>query len=272
MQKIPTNFRPVSIYGFVVPNAGPTFTVMGMMAASKMSISGGMGLGAMGVGIMSTTPSVTLMEPADLATAAVKTPTFKWQIPSSWSVVTTNYILEISPGNQTFGQVDDQTINLNASQVANNATVIAYTLKDTEAIGTGVQYWKVTAKNISNNQNTTSNAVFSFTYNLSLSLENVINYPNPFVNQTSIRYRLSKDADVSILIFDMSGSLVRKLEFFAGSSGGKQTSFMSEYNDVVFDGKNDRGHDIVNGVYFYEVVASNGTETQRIRGKMVKWK
>jgi flagellar hook assembly protein FlgD len=85
-----------------------------------------------------------------------------------------------------------------------------------------------------------------------LNLENVLNYPNPFVNYTEFWFNHnSSDAlDVSIQIFTVSGKLVRTLngQTYAGFS---VTSSLSR--DIVWDGRDDFGDKIGKGVYIYKL-------------------
>ena len=75
--------------------------------------------------------------------------------------------------------------------------------------------------------------------------------PNPFAGTTSIHYGVAADHRwVSVGVFDVSGRLVRTLR-----EGPAQTG---EY-DVTWDGTNERGRPVGNGVYF--VRARVGAET-----------
>ncbi|TYB79409.1 type IX secretion system sortase PorU [Bizionia myxarmorum] len=91
--------------------------------------------------------------------------------------------------------------------------------------------------------------------NQSLVIENVLNYPNPFVNYTEFWFNHnSSDAlDVSVQIFTVSGKLVKTLNGQTNSSEccGKGTSALSR--DIVWDGRDDFGDKIGKGVYIYKL-------------------
>lgn len=91
--------------------------------------------------------------------------------------------------------------------------------------------------------------------NQSLVIENVLNYPNPFVNYTEFWFNHnSSDAlDVSVQIFTVSGKLVRTLNGQTNTSEccGKGTSALSR--DIVWDGRDDFGDKIGKGVYIYKL-------------------
>ena len=86
----------------------------------------------------------------------------------------------------------------------------------------------------------------------SLVINNVLNYPNPFVNYTEFwfNHNSSEPLDVSIQIFTVSGKLVRTLN--GQTTGGiKATSSLSR--DIVWDGRDDFGDKIGKGVYIYKL-------------------
>ena len=69
-------------------------------------------------------------------------------------------------------------------------------------------------------------------------------YPNPFENNVHIGYVLDNTAKVSIEIYTIQGSLVRTFQPSFETTGS---------HEVVWDGKNNEGASLANGVYFYIV-------------------
>lgn len=81
------------------------------------------------------------------------------------------------------------------------------------------------------------------------------NYPNPFNPETTIRFYLNESQKIRLLIFDLTGKLVRTLaegEFAAG----EQTIF--------WDGRDQQGRSVASGVYFYELATDNKIERKRM--------
>ena len=69
-------------------------------------------------------------------------------------------------------------------------------------------------------------------------------YPNPFDQQTSIRYTIPTDGTVRIDILTLGGELVNNVLWapqFAGT------------NEIVWDGSNASGVTLANGVYLYRI-------------------
>ncbi|MCK4352606.1 choice-of-anchor J domain-containing protein [candidate division WOR-3 bacterium] len=74
---------------------------------------------------------------------------------------------------------------------------------------------------------------------------------NPNIEQTNIRFSLSKSAKVTLKITDVTGHLVTIL---------KDNIFMEkgiEYS-IPWNGKNDKGDVVANGVYFYKITTDKG--------------
>jgi hypothetical protein len=75
------------------------------------------------------------------------------------------------------------------------------------------------------------------------------NTPNPFNPETSIAYDLSTDGRVRLTVYGIGGQLVRTL-VDADQPAGRYT--------VRWDGKDDAGHPVASGVYFYRVESVPG--------------
>lgn len=81
------------------------------------------------------------------------------------------------------------------------------------------------------------------------------NFPNPFNNQTVIKYTLSKPAEVSLIIYNILGQKVRTLV-----KDEKQSGTMS----VAWNGKDDTGKEVSSGIYFYRLKAGECSQTRRM--------
>jgi hypothetical protein len=97
-------------------------------------------------------------------------------------------------------------------------------------------------------------------------LNNLLNYPNPFNDQTSIsaeHNRPDADLDVRINIYNMSGKIIKIIE----------TSFLStgyKLPPVIWDGKDEGGRRVGRGIYPYTVILSTEKgETARASGRMI---
>ena len=86
------------------------------------------------------------------------------------------------------------------------------------------------------------------------------NFPNPFNPETWIPYHLSKDADVTLHIYAMNGTLVRTLTLGHQAAGRYQSRSRAAY----WDGKNEFGEKVASGLYFYTLTVGEFTATRKM--------
>ena len=86
------------------------------------------------------------------------------------------------------------------------------------------------------------------------------NYPNPFNPETWIPYHLAEDADVTLHIYAVNGTLVRTLALGHHAAGAYQSQSRAAY----WDGKNTFGEPVASGVYFYTFTADDFTATRKM--------
>ncbi len=85
------------------------------------------------------------------------------------------------------------------------------------------------------------------------SFELLQNFPNPFNPTTTIAFRISKNANVTLKIFDTVGRDVRTLVNGNKTPGTHQ---------VEWDGKNQRGQSVASGTYFYRLEIDGANQPQ----------
>jgi len=81
-------------------------------------------------------------------------------------------------------------------------------------------------------------------------------YPNPFNPATTLSYELASPAAVNLVIYDVTGKLVRELVSAEVTAAGR--------HEVVWNGRNEDGRVVAAGVYFYRLDAGRYTETRRM--------
>lgn len=81
------------------------------------------------------------------------------------------------------------------------------------------------------------------------------NYPNPFSSSTAISYKLNKQTDVQLTIYDILGREVRKF-----TVGNKNIGV----HGIQWDAKNNFGQKLSAGVYFYQLLAGNKSITKKM--------
>ncbi len=80
--------------------------------------------------------------------------------------------------------------------------------------------------------------------------------PNPFWNTTQIQYQLPNPTKVSLGIYDISGQLVNTLI--------NEKKEASGIHEVYWDGQNNQGKEMPNGVYFVKLKANDFSKTTKL--------
>ncbi|XMO85145.1 type IX secretion system sortase PorU [Algibacter sp. AS12] len=126
---------------------------------------------------------------------------------------------------------------------------VSFPFKDLEP---GLHTLTVKAWDVYNNSSISEIQFMVFDKDQGLVINNVLNYPNPFVNYTEFwfNHNSSEPLDVSIQIFTVTGKIIRTLN--GQTSGGIKTS-SSLSRDIVWDGRDDFGDKIGKGVYIYKL-------------------
>ena len=86
------------------------------------------------------------------------------------------------------------------------------------------------------------------------------NYPNPFNPETWIPYDLAKDAEVTLHIYAVNGTLVRTLALGHQAAGIYQNRSRAAY----WDGRNAFGEKVASGLYFYTLTAGDFSATRKM--------
>ncbi len=126
----------------------------------------------------------------------------------------------------------------------------------------GLHTLTLKAWDVYNNSSTSELQFMVFDKDEELVINNVLNYPNPFVNYTEFWFNHNsvEPLDISVQIFTVSGKLVRTLNGQT-TGGSKAVSTLSK--DIVWDGRDDFGDKIGKGVYVYKLkVRSNRLNKQ----------
>lgn len=81
------------------------------------------------------------------------------------------------------------------------------------------------------------------------------NYPNPFSGHTTIEVTLRNESTLHVEVFDTAGHRVRRAHMSPASTG---------ITRLTFDGRDDLGHRLPSGVYFYRVHAGANVVTRKM--------
>ena len=130
--------------------------------------------------------------------------------------------------------------------------VVNYPFRDLEP---GLHTLTLKAWDVYNNSATSEIQFVVHDENQQLVIDNVLNYPNPFVNYTEFWFNHNSSAplNVSVQIFTVSGKLVRTLNGQTNAESCCNTGTASLSRDIVWDGRDDFGDKIGKGVYVYKL-------------------
>ena len=122
---------------------------------------------------------------------------------------------------------------------------VNYTLRDLEV---GPHTLKIKAWDTYNNSSETT-LNFVVVSDAILNLENVLNYPNPFVNYTEFWFNHNKpneSLEVQVQVFTVSGKLVKTINKNVQTTGNLS-------RNITWNGLDDFGNKIGKGVYVYKL-------------------
>ncbi len=95
------------------------------------------------------------------------------------------------------------------------------------------------------------------------------NYPNPFQDETIFAYHLSMPCEYfSIKIYSASGRLIRTLD--PAQDPFDPNPLGTDYHEAVWDGLDEDGFEVANGVYFYKAVAEFESKKYKVTGKIAR--
>ncbi len=101
------------------------------------------------------------------------------------------------------------------------------------------------------------------------------NYPNPFSDVTIFSYYITSSEiidDLEIRIFTLSGRLIKHIKNDENTLSGENDPRRVGYNELMWDGTDDEGNPVANGVYFAVIRAKYQDEVKEKILKVAKLK
>jgi hypothetical protein len=97
-------------------------------------------------------------------------------------------------------------------------------------------------------------------------ITDIYNYPNPFARTTHFTFLLKgqdKPDELDIKIYTIAGRLIRDIKL-------PPTDLITNFNKIYWDGRDEDGDEVGNGVYLYKVIAKFPDKTKTITQKLAK--
>ncbi len=187
--------------------------------------------------------------------------------------------VDLRPGSITV-QVDGQPINqslITIPDTVNNPTSITATVQ--LSLTNGSHTIEVTAKDANGNISNPVSADFVVQSNFTLRVYGA--YPDPFSTRTFIAFEVTSGNpidQVSVKIYTVSGRLVKTMAFPSDNpmeelgllQGGTGAPTSVGYHEAWWEGTDNYGNQVANGVYFYKVSVTSGGKTLVHIGKMAR--
>jgi len=102
----------------------------------------------------------------------------------------------------------------------------------------------------------------TFVVNHEAKLLDVVNYPNPFKESTWFTFKLTQIPDeIRIRIFTIAGRLIKEIN-------RKGNELKYDFNKIYWDGKDEDGDNIGNGVYLYKLIMQKGDKSESVIEKI----
>ncbi len=154
---------------------------------------------------------------------------------------------------------------LNAPDTVSDGHYLAVQFRPT--LATGSHSMKVLIQDAAGNKATET---VDFTVSDELKLIDYGNYPNPFKSKTTFIYELTQRVNsLKIKIYTTSGRLIRVLDSNNVFDSGLDLN-EGGYHEVTWDGLDEDGNFVANGIYFYKIYAKSGSKNVTKTGKMAK--
>jgi hypothetical protein len=157
-----------------------------------------------------------------------------------------------------------QDIKFSYSPYPNSRAAITWTPKLTD----GQHTLSLLAKDVSGNYSDSVATHIYFDVINQSDILYVYNYPNPFRDNTDFTFQLTGSTvpdELRVKIYTVAGRLIREINI---PTFGLRIGF----NKFYWDGRDQDGDNIANGVYFYKIIYKNGDIVKSVTQKLAKVK
>lgn len=135
------------------------------------------------------------------------------------------------------------------------------------SLDAGDHHLRITARDCSGNESEPFEATWQVLADFQLQV--LGNYPNPFTTHTVFAYVLTQPAEkLSLKIFTASGRMIRSIN--PALEGEDALPLAADYHELTWDGRDDQGYEVANGVYFYRFTAHRAGEGKEVIGKIAR--
>ena len=162
-------------------------------------------------------------------------------------------------------------IYLNDNLIPADTSIISYSFSETNpkvtvdftpAFSDGDYTLKVLWKDYEGNIVDSTGVEKYFQVSSEAQLLYVYNYPNPTSGETYFTFKLTQiPENISIKIFTIAGRLIKEIDLTS-------TELKFDFNKIYWDGKDEDGDVLANGVYLYKVIMKAGEKSEEVTQKL----
>ena len=121
---------------------------------------------------------------------------------------------------------------------------------------------RIFGKNISGKLEDSPGYQKSFKVSNEVKILDAFNFPNPFKDRTEFTFKLTQLPDeLKIKIYTVAGRLIREIRRTSG-----QLNY--DFNRIAWNGKDEDGDIIANGVYLYKIIIKRNDKTESVTQKL----
>ena len=162
-------------------------------------------------------------------------------------------------------------IYLNDELIPSDTSIITYQFSETNpkvvvdyipSLDDGEYALKVLWRDYEGNIVDSSGVEKFFLVSNEAKLLNVYNYPNPTSGETHFTFKLTQiPEEIKIKIFTIAGRLVKELKLTSNE-------LKYDFNKIYWDGRDEDGDALANGVYLYKVIMKAGDKSEEVTQKL----
>ena len=177
--------------------------------------------------------------------------------PSNLSITDTSAVSIFLNGNPVY-----YSNNISTLMYQYNSSNPKFTASYTPTLADGNYTLTVMGKNALGRSVDSAGISRNFVVSSKFNIQEVYNYPNPFSGGTYFTFKLPQMPDeLDIFIYTVAGRLIKKIKVYSS-----QLNY--DFNKIYWDGRDEDGDLLANGVYFYKVIIKRAGATSNVIQKL----
>ncbi len=158
--------------------------------------------------------------------------------------------------------LDNKIINYNQMKIDNDSANRKLIFTISPLLQDGEHVLSIYGDDLINRVNNSSRYNLVFYVSSNVALIDLYNYPNPFKEKTYFTFKLPQLPDeLRIKIFTIAGRVIKEISV-------NPAQLSNNFNRIEWDGKDEDGNQVANGVYFYKAIIKKGDKVNSFIQKL----